>query len=685
MIDVSKKFKEAVKKNSKVSVRIKVILQNGVSEILIDGGHIMSGTLKIEDSVTSNGSFDIGAAIINKMSVTLRNENGFFDGYDLDGATFYPQIGKLRDDGVTEWINKGAFIVDNPTKRGKLIHIEALDQLSKFELEYSEVNTVYPATLRQIVADMALYCGVPVKGGDFPQSTFVVNERPQDSGLTCLQVLAYVAQIAGCFARCDVLGYLEFKWYIEVDPENANHKITKMASHDIKENDIVITGIKVIDTGDTNNESFYGERDYFITIDSNPLIGAGKSGTVAKYLGEKTKGLRFRPLSCTCLSDPTIEAGDSALVTDSSGNNYFCYVNNVTYAVGSYSSIACEAKTASSNRVVPFSNESKAAVIARKEASKKIEVYNKSVQQLTSLMTQSFGVYKTEEVAEDGATIFYMHDRPLLSESTKIWKMTADAFAVSSDGGKTWTAGIDSNGNVVTNVLSAIGVKADWIQTGAFTVIDEYGNSIFNADKDTGQVSTSIKTEKGTLKGFIANHNLNFSYEDANGNVLSGIYFDFEEGVFKFDGAGNFTGSLNIADKFIVDVFGNARIYGGKYYAMDEEGNIENFTSMDKDGFTVYNQNTEPVIKIGYPTGDSGYPYVRLYSEEGSDEQSALVKKFANGLWVGNDAPVKDTGYFYGKPGYSGMFYDFEDKKVYVVNGNDMQNIYTGESIARFG
>lgn len=685
MIDVSTKFKEAVNENSKVSVRIKVRFPSNDSEILISGGYIMSGTLKIEDAVTSNGSFDIGAAIINKMSVTLRNEDGFFDAYDLDGAVFYPQIGKLRDDGVTEWINKGAFIVDTPTKRGKLIYIEALDNLSKFELEYSEVNTVYPATLRQIVADMALYCGVPLKNGDFPQSEYTVSERPQDSGTTCLQILSYVAQIAGCFARCDILGNLDFNWYVEVDSENANHKITKLASHDIKENDIVITGIKVVDSGDTNNETLYGEKDYLLTIDSNPLIEAGKSNAVAKYLGEKIVGLKFRPLSCTCLSDPTIEAGDSACITDSSGNSYFCYINNTTYTVGSYTSIACEAKSTASNRVVPFSNETKAAVIARKEASKKIEVYDKSVQQLTSLMTQSFGVYKTEEVAEDGSTVFYMHDKATLSESTKIWKMTADAFAVSSDGGKTWTAGIDSNGNAVVNVLSAIGVKADWIQTGAFTVIDEYGNSIFNADKDTGQVTTSIKTEKGTLKGTIANHNLNFTYEDANGKVMSGIYFDFEEGVFKFDGSGNFTGSLNIADKFIVDIFGNARIYGGKYYAMDEEGNIENFTSMDKDGFTVYTKDAKPVIKIGYPAGDFGYPYMRLYSEEDSSEQSALFKKFANGFWTGNDAPAEDSGYFYAKEGYIGMFYDFEDGKVYVVNGKDMQNIYTGESIARFG
>jgi hypothetical protein len=59
-----------------------------------------------------------------------------------------------------------------------------------------------------------------------------------------------------------------------------------------------------------------------------------------------------------------------------------------------------------------------------------------------------------------------MHDKPTLAESMKIWKQTADAFAVSTDGGVTYTAGFDVEGNAVVNILSAIGVNADWVRTG---------------------------------------------------------------------------------------------------------------------------------------------------------------------------------------------------------------------------
>ena len=94
---------------------------------------------------------------------------------------------------------------------------------------------------------------------------------------------------------------------------------------------------------------------------------------------------------------------------------------------------------------------------------RKTNSYKIAEQNLTSLMAQSFGVFKTQEVLADGSTISYLHDSPTLETSVKVWKMTGSAFAVSSDGGKTWSAGIDANGNAIMNVLSVIGINASWL------------------------------------------------------------------------------------------------------------------------------------------------------------------------------------------------------------------------------
>ena len=203
--------------------------------------------------------------------------------------------------------------------------------------------------------------------------------------------------------------------------------------------------------------------------------------------------------------------------------------------------------------------------------------------------------------------------------------------------------------------------------------------------QNAGQVSVINSDEKGKLTTVIDTKNWTAEYVDAKGNKISGLYFDFQKSQFVFNGAGHFTGSIDVASKFIVDANGNARIYGGRYYAMDEDGNLSGFTSMDKDGFTVYSKDAIQVIKIGFPDGYTSYPYVLLSSGTNTDEQSGIVKKFANGLWMGNDAPAKAYGEFVPRAGYNGFFISFVDGKTYVVNGTDMQNVYTGESIARFG
>lgn len=64
---------------------------------------------------------------------------------------------------------------------------------------------------------------------------------------------------------------------------------------------------------------------------------------------------------------------------------------------------------------------------------------------------------------------------------------------------------------------------------------------------------------------------------------------------------------------------------------------------------------------------------------------SGVLKRFENGVWIGNAAPISDDGAFIAKDGYHGFFIDTDHCKVYVVSDNNMQNVYTGDTIAKFG
>lgn len=712
MINVSDQFKKEIEKNTNVKLQATIEFPLLDTSISVSGGRFWSGSIQFEDAISSNGSFDIGAAIINQFSAKLNNQDGYFSNYDLDGAVIYPQVGKELSDGTVEWISKGAYTIDNPVMAARSISITALDNLHRFEKEYSKVNTVYPATIGQIVRDMATYCGVPMVSGTFDNEDYIVSSRPDDDSLTCLAMLLYAAQIAGCYARCNNQGFLEMKWYTEADKDSADHNISKFSSINVSQNDIVITGIKVTDSGSGSDatEYLYGSDDYALSISSNPLIETGKAQEVAEYLGKKIVGIKFRKIDCSCLANPTVEAGDSACVTDRYGNKYFCYLNNVTYSIGSYMKIACEAKTPSSNRATPVSNETKSIINARKEAQKVISSYDKTVQSLTSLITQSFGAYKTEERQADGSVIYYMHDKPTLAESKNIWRMAANVFAVSDDGGKTWKAGIDSSGNAVMNVVNVVGLNASYINTGTLVARDADGNVILSVNVDTGEVSISAeaikmaagslkdyadandkkvaeiaaeagqvsvvaKDEQGELSSVINTKEWETKYTDANGNVLSAIKFDPLKKRFVI------SGRLSISDNFTVSEGGNIYAKGlaapnlitADITILSSESNN---TATFKEGYLEVSGSGNSLVGIGL--GEYNEPVINF-----NNQASQIAYK--NGIWIGSGATVGSDLEFTPNEKCNGVFIDTAKNTVYIVSGYDEKEVYTGTAIARFG
>ena len=203
-----------------------------------------------------------------------------------------------------------------------------------------------------------------------------------------------------------------------------------------------------------------------------------------------------------------------------------------------------------------------------------------------------------------------------------------------------------------------------------------------------GQVSVKVSKDSGTLTTIINGDSWEAQYTDENGETISGLSFDFENKQFLFNGAGKFTGAINVNDKFVVSengdvsASGNVEIYGGRYYANEDGGG---FTTMDASGFGMYNSGAVQRIKLGFAAGNSDYPYLLLNSGDSNTDVSGMVKKFLDGMWVGNSTPANETGNFKAKSGYNGIFVAFDEGKTYVVSGTNMKSIYVGEAIAKFG
>lgn len=227
---------------------------------------------------------------------------------------------------------------------------------------------------------------------------------------------------------------------------------------------------------------------------------------------------------------------------------------------------------------------------------------------------------------------------------------------------------------------------------GMTSTVADAEKNITQLMQDAGQVKVTAASEQGTLSTIISNDGTwKSEYVDANGRVLSGIYFDFLAKSFVFNGSGSFTGELNIGNgNFIVDVNGNVtamgdtKIYGGKYYAMDDDG-TGNYTTMDEDGFSVYSSDAVQRVKVGFPAYHPECPFVVLNGGTVDSASRIIMKQFADGMWLGNDAPMSKYGEFAPASGYNGIFVSLTDGQTYVVSGTNMQSVYTGEAIAKFG
>jgi hypothetical protein len=549
MLNVSAKWQRAVMLDNDINVNCfaDIVTASG-EKIPISDSELWANGFEVNDSTSSNGTFTIGALIAGKLKIKLNNIYEDYSKYDFDKASVTAYLSKSFSDGTSEKLKIGEYRVSETSYDGSLITLTCLDNINNFNREYDS-NLSYPTTSYEVVRDACIKCDVPFTMARFDNSDYVINEIPSDNQkLTYGQVIAYILQLSGLWGKCGHDGELLIGWYDmsqfdsqgydggsfstkttpysdgdNVDGGNFTdyssgdsvdggtftdarnyHNIYTQKDLNVATDDVVITGVKVIVTSKEDKtkdvNALAGKEGYVVSISDNPFISADKAQTVADYIFKKIGGMRFRPLDATLLSNPLIESGDVALVTDRKQNTYSCFISNRTFTVGSGTKISCDAENASRNSADKFSSETKAVVQARKVAQAQLSVYDKQMQLLTQLMSQSLGLFKTEQKQEDGSIIYIMHNKADLNSSNIQWKMTANGMAVSNDYGKTWNAGVDKDGNAVFNVMSAIGINFDWAHGGTLTLGGENNVSGVQYVKDAkGKTLVTLDNKGLTL------------------------------------------------------------------------------------------------------------------------------------------------------------------------------------------
>lgn len=518
MINVSNAFREKLEAGEPVRMMVDITFPDGTKKTI--NKDIMNGDNGFSDCAESS-SFPVGATICKTLTLSINNDQEQWKNYSFYGAKIHAylklqtsyaapeSVSALLDESydpildstgdpiiatqaatkdIIETIDKGVYTVTTPEQYSDIINVTALDDMYKANKTYTS-GLKLPQSLINLVRDACKTVGIgmnlTMKHGDI-----IIRSVPDS--MTFRQLFGYAAMVESANARIDYSGNLQFvKWDFEKTniPELKDYGNPPTLSSD----DIVITGIKVTngqsnDDTDTDYSGMYGEEGYILELE-NELIDTDQLQTVANIIGEQIVGARFRNLEGDLVYNPLVEFGDMVYTYDRLGSKYVTPLTDVSGNVGGLTTVKTQADDPIRGSSDFYGNSTKAIVAARQMVQKETSAREEAIKRLAEALDSSSGLYMTQEPQQDGSIIYYMHNKATIAESNIIWKLTAEAFAVSIDGGKTYPYGFAVTGELITRILYAEGINADYINAGTLIVRDKSGNAIFEADMDTGSVT----------------------------------------------------------------------------------------------------------------------------------------------------------------------------------------------------
>lgn len=159
----------------------------------------------------------------NPISLFMRKKGAAWSGkgiyYDKNARILY-----ISEHGTTEryeFVPLGVFEADRPNVPDQIrIEMTCFDRMQKFERDMPSAGelglTGETTTIRQLLARMCSYVGVPLQSAAFPNEGATVRTDMSDFGsVTMRTVVGWIAEAAGSIARFNRDGMLIMDWVSE--------------------------------------------------------------------------------------------------------------------------------------------------------------------------------------------------------------------------------------------------------------------------------------------------------------------------------------------------------------------------------------------------------------------------------------------------------------------------------------
>lgn len=545
MINVSNEFKTLMSERQDFKEYAEVTLANGtVLELTEDDFSIDNNSLV--DSAGEN-SIPLGVALSRNVQLEIMNDDDHLSDYDFFGAKIRLFL-TFELSSTIEKIEYGTFTVTQPETYGSVVTIVGYDDMYKADKTYSTTLT-FPATAKSVLIDSCDTCGILIGNSNFLHNDFQIPTMPS-SEYTHRQIIGFIAMIACGNARIDRTGHLQIITY-DFDYSTNIHDIESYDSLTSDTNNVQVTGVQMTKTvtktttdedGNENEEDVeelvkYGSDGYVLEIE-NPLV-AGHEETLVSWIYERFKDVTFRGFTMDYISYPIAEFGDKIKITDWRGKSFYSVLTDVNFVFFGYTTLQNSAESPMRNQSNYTSSEQKALIQGKELVEREKTNRENAIKKLNETLKSGSGLYSTEEKQPDGSSIYYLHDKRSLAESRNVIKLTSDAIGFSTDGGKNYPYGFTITGEMITRLLYAEGINADYINTGALTVKDKSGNIIFFADIETGTVR--ISGDNVTIGGKTATEAINDAINEAKKSRAMIINLDKDYQAIATDYKGEYT------------------------------------------------------------------------------------------------------------------------------------------------
>lgn len=529
----------------------------GIDDVVLHNEDLMISGCEITNSSESS-SFPLGNAIAKTLTLVLPNNTGRWDSYNFYGALIHVVLKNYTEVlDKDEYVDLGTYRVINPETPGSTVEITAVDNMYLADVKFESTST--DIKLSELFEEVCNYCHLyPETDGSgnviCTNGDYIVKELPTDA--TCRDMLGYIACISGGNAQIlpkvsevttrdsytvhintyefsklgniwdgdklndytnpQILDGGDFTFSNEDETFDGGsyldteyyHMLSFGTSLTCSTDDVIVTGLKTVADDDTEIKSHPFEDAYVLVIE-NPLIKKNEQ-TALDLMAPILLGYPFRPFELEHISYPLADLGDICYVMDRKSRTYPSIITDITFRFKGATTFKCSAEAPLTANASYSSKSMLAVEQAKKDTEKQINNYDIAVQRMNELAVNSLGYYESFEDDEISGRISYIHNKPTLDTSVIAYKQTIDGFFLgkrnSTSDEWSWVSGFDSNGNAVLNILNAIGINADWINTGTLNVGGKTGNidgQIIIKDADDNLLGKLDKTGLNVYKGSI--------------------------------------------------------------------------------------------------------------------------------------------------------------------------------------